>query len=151
MRTSYESPVSSQQAPPERTRIDMQTTSASVLLGVRQAMVTDVVEFSMYAAAVGAWSWTTGDALQPGEWMNGPLPGSEAKTLGFSWGIAVERQLIERLSVRLSSEIFTYQWSKSTLGMTYAQAAGDEVPPETNRAQTVLVHLAPVLDLRFYF
>jgi hypothetical protein len=129
----------------------MRSTSTSVLLGVRQALVTDLVEFSVYGAFAGAWYWVSGDALQPGESMNGSLPGSKGRTLGFNSGIAVERRLIERLSVRLSSEIFVYQWSKSTPGMTYAQATGDEVPPETNHTQSLLVHVAPALELRFYF
>jgi hypothetical protein len=150
-RASYESPVASQQTPPERTRIDMQSTTSSALLGVRQAFVTDLVELSLCAAFVGAWSWTTGDALQPGEWMNSTLPGSKARTLGFSAGFAVERQLIDRLSLRLSSEILQLEWTKSTPGMTYAQAAGDEVPPEISHTQSLLVHVAPVLELRFYF
>jgi hypothetical protein len=148
---SFEVPVSSQQSPPSRTKINYQTTSTSLWLGVRQALVTDLVEVSVYGAAAGAWYWATGDALEPGEWMNNPLPGSKAKTLGFSSGIAVERQLIDRLSVRLSSEILSLQWTKSTPGLTYAQATGDEVPPDTTHTQTVLVHVAPVLDLRFYF
>jgi hypothetical protein len=148
---SFEVPVSSQQTPPSRTKINYQTTSTSVLLGIREAIVTDVVEVSVYGAVGGAWYWTTGDALEPGEWMSSAPPGSRARTLGFSSGIAVERQLIERLSVRLSSEILMLQWSKSTPGMTYAQATGEEVPPDTSHTQALLVHVAPVLDLRFYF
>src|SRR6185369_580154 len=129
---SYEVPVSSQLNPPSRTKINYQTTSTSLLLGVRQAIVTELVEVSVYGAAAGAWYWTTGDALEPGEWLNSAPPGSKARTLGFSAGIAVERQLIERLSVRLSSELFTAQWSKSTPGLTYAQATGEELPPDTS-------------------
>jgi len=148
---SFEMPVSSQQNPPSRTKINYQTTSASLLLGVRQAIVTDLVEVSVYGAAAGAWYWTTGDALEPGEWVIGASPGSMARTLGFSSGIAVERQLIERLSVRLSSEILMFQWSKATPGLTYAQATGEELPPDTSHTQALIVHVAPVLDLRFYF
>lgn len=149
--SSYDLAVQSQLDPPTRTSINYQTTGASAMLGIRQAFDTDVVEFSLFAAAVGAWFWTGGDVLDQGETIPAAQPGGFARTLGFTSGIAVERKLIERLSVRLSSEIFSLAWSKSTPGQSYEQSTGEEPPPETHHSQTTSVHVSPAIDLRFYF
>lgn len=151
LHASYDAPVSSQLDPATRTTINVQNTTAAALLGVRQALITDIVEFSWYGAAAGAWAWTGGDVLEEGETAQGPLPGGFARTLGFSSGISVERQLIDRLAVRLSTEILSLQWSKWTPGQTYEQSIGEEPQPITQHSQTTLLHVAPAIDLRFYF
>jgi len=151
MHSSYDAPVSSQLDPPTRTSINVQNTTAAALLGIRQALITDIVELSWYGAAAGAWYWTGGDMLEEGETAQGQLPGGFARSLGFSSGITIERQLIDRLAVRLSSEILSLQWSKSTPGQTYEQSIGEEDPPVTRYSQTTILHVAPAIDLRFYF
>lgn len=148
--SSADVPVSTQFDPPLRSTIEVQSTSLAALLGIRQVLMTDIVDVSWFGAASGAWYWITGDTLQPGESVQ-TLPGTHGRSLGFVSGITVERQLIDRLSVRLSSEILGVQWSRWELGPTPAQASGDEEPPITHRAQTTVLHVAPVLDLRFYF
>jgi len=151
LHSSYDAPVSSQLDPPTRTTVNVQNTTAAALLGIRQALITDIVEFSWYGAAAGAWAWTGGDVLEEGETAQGPLPGGFARTLGFSSGISVERQLIDRLAVRLSTEILSLQWSKWTPGQTYEQSIGEEPQPITHHSQTTILHVAPAIDLRFYF
>ena len=61
------------------------------------------------------------------------------------------RELIERLAVRLSSEIVQLQWSKTTPAPDSSPSSEASVPNGTHHGQTFLVHFAPAIDLRFYF
>jgi len=152
LHSSSDVSVTSQLTSPTRTSIDYETTTVAVLLGIRRALLTDIVELSWFGAAVGAWSWVGGDRLQPGESAGvSALPGASARTLGFTSGIAVERELIERLAVRLSSEIVQLQWSKSKPAPDNSPSSEASVPNSTHHGQTFLVHFAPSIDLRFYF
>ena len=151
---SSELPISSQLIAPTRTVLHYQTTSAAALLGVRQVLLKDIVELSWFGALVGGWSWVAGDVLQPGESAGLPqdsMPGAKTQSLGFTSGIALERELVERLSVRLSSELVTAVWSQTTTPADSTNASTAFDPDTKRHSQTTAVRFAPALDLRFYF
>jgi hypothetical protein len=141
---AYVLPVSSNETPPTSRNVNLTTSSVGGLLGIRQIVVEDLVELSFQGAFVVARSATNGDPLQPGESTGFIVPGSHSLSWGFSGGVSVERELIESLSLRLSSDIASIVGSRST-------TAANGLALAEQRSTAVRLSFAPALDLRFYF
>lgn len=144
---SYESTtagVSSTQVPPLRSTINYRRSTIGGLLGLRQVVLSDVVDLSVYGAFGIGRVGIDGDPLQKGE-SSAAAPGSSARLWSLSGGITLERELIESLSLRASCELASVSSSRST------SINSADTPPVDSHAQAFQLGLAPALDLRFYF
>ena len=77
-----------------------------------------------------------------------PAPGSTAFSVGATAGLALERNLIDNLSLRLATDLLDGYWSK---------AKTKTIDSDGNKNRTlsegfdVGVQLRPTLEIRFYF
>jgi hypothetical protein len=140
-------PVYSSGSPPaQRERIDYSTSSIGGLLGVRQVVYRDVVELSLYGAFGYQRTRVGGDVLLPGESLRGlSAPGSFAHVWRITAGLTLERELIDGLAVRLSAEFGNLMRSRTV------QILDGDSPSSDTKDDRIQLHIAPALDLRFYF
>jgi hypothetical protein len=135
--------------PNARDQIEVRTASVAVLLGARQVLVKGVVDLSLTFGAFIAHESIGGDALRPTEstglfWR----PGTTSRTVGLLAGIALERELVEALSLRLSLDVASATWSK----FTYLDF--DELDRRQERKEDekqIRLSLRPGLAVHFYF
>jgi hypothetical protein len=137
---------SSGNLPAQRERIDYSTTFVGGFLGVRQVVYRDLVELSLYGAFGYQRARIGGDALLPGESLGGlSAPGSFAHTWRIATGLTLERELIDGLAVRLSAELGNLTRSRTV------QTLDGDSPSSDTKDDRIQLHIAPALDLRFYF
>lgn len=123
-------------------------TTLGGLLGIRQIVVSHVVDLSIWGALSAARLAIGGDRLNADETISGSVrPGSDAVAVGFSAGLALERELLEALSVRLTAQVGSVNnVSESNLVIDN----GQEEAEEASRLSLEL-YLRPGLALHFYF
>jgi hypothetical protein len=132
---------------PTRTTLAVRDSRVSALLGVRQVMVHAVVDLSLYGAVFASYESFSGDDLRSGEVVQ-QTPGSNADTFGIVGGLAVERELIPNLAVRLTADLVQANTTKTNV------ASSDGLGNVTTTkfvGNTVGLILSPSLDLQFYF
>jgi hypothetical protein len=132
--------------PAQRERIDYSTSAVGGLLGVRQVVYRDIVELSLYGAFAYQRARIGGDTLLPGESLAGlSAPGSFVHAWRITAGLTLERELIESLAVRLSAELGNLMRSRTV------QVVDGDSPSSDTKDDRIQLHIAPALDLRFYF
>ncbi len=144
---AYEEPISSD-SPDAREKLNRRYTSQGALLGLRQVVAKSVVELSLFAGVFAAHASYSGDDLRPGEsgyFSN--LPGSNRSSLGALFGLAVERELIDDLALRLSLDVASARVSR----WKQVQQNGDERTSVKLDERRVDVALGPALQIHFYF
>jgi hypothetical protein len=150
---SYESrdtPLSlSSNAVGGRTQIAVNTGAFALLLGLRHVFAQGIVDFSMFAAAFGSYQSVGGGPLRSGESVSGlPAPGDTTRSLGVLAGLAVERELIDGLALRLSVD--TLSASISNDESVFVDSIGFEKRTDFGTRRAGL-SLRPGLQLYFYF
>lgn len=145
--TSFDAPVI-KLVDPSRDRTTRLTQNTLIgTAGVRQVVIDGLVALSGFGGLRAGNTWVNGEALLPVELSAGPQAGSSAVLVGAVIGVAVERELVESLSVRLGVEALSLTWLRTTT--TQPTADG---PKETELNETSLgLALDPSLELRLYF
>ena len=126
------------------------TTEAA--MGVRYLLVSDVVDLSIYGMVGGAYGRVTGSTSAG----SGPSlssfsyggPGSRSYAVGATFGLALERSLTERLSLRLATDLADLQWGHAR---TKSQDYQGNTATSKTRDLRAGVQLRPSLELRLYF
>lgn len=131
--------------PSATSRFEM--SNATLLLGARQVFVDGVVDVSGYAAVLAGYHDISGDALEALGALS-LLGGGDGYDLGLLAGIAVERELLDALALRLSMDLASARLSSDEA--QYRGLAGDTQTTELGSARAALV-LRPGLQLHFYF
>jgi hypothetical protein len=129
---------------PENVRRTLLSTGGVV--GVRQAMTSGIVETSVTLGFGLGYTRIDGDPDEPQNFAGSVGPGSSAITYGFVGGLAVERELIEALALRLSASVISLSWDRATI---VHETEGE--PQDHVKSVTFAVDLIPAIDLRFYF
>jgi hypothetical protein len=129
--------------------VERKTTNLGGFLGLRQLLFSRIVDVSAFAGFSLARIKIGGDEPRPDEeyFPSANQPGSYANSYGLSAGIAVERELVKALAVRLSTEVFSARWTK-----LHRIQIVDESPKGTDTSNRLFsLRFAPAIDLRFYF
>lgn len=145
-----EQPISftSATSPHTRDTLDLEAAQEALLLGIRQVVARGVVDLSMYVAVGGAHSKTRGDVPAPGE-VVAVIPGGRGNTLGAVAGIAVERELIDALALRLSADIVGVSLTKQSEEKVDS-STGEQTTTERS-SQSAGLTLRPGIQIQFYF
>jgi hypothetical protein len=129
----------------DTTRIEM--SNAALLLGVRQVFVEGVVDVSGYAAVLAGYHVVSGDELGTSGAL-ASIGGGDGYDLGLLAGIAVERELIDALALRLLVDLASARLSSDQAQQL--DGAGDTQATDLGSARAALA-LRPGLQLHFYF
>jgi hypothetical protein len=143
--TTGEAPPADQSAPEGET-VKKTLLATGGVVGIRQAMTSGIVETSVTLGFRLGYQTLGGDTDQADTALVSAAPGSYAITYGFVGGLAVERELIEALALRLSANVVSLTWMDAK-----AVSRFDGVPPERVKSTTFAVDLIPAIDVRFYF
>jgi hypothetical protein len=130
---------------------EVTSTQLAALLGLRQIVVSHVVDVSLWAAFGVGREFAGGEPLELEESSSNRRPGSGSTTVGVVAGLAVERELIEALAVRVSAQLGSARFSSAEEIIVETE---DMVPVErtieTERRSFELA-IRPGIDLRLYF
>jgi hypothetical protein len=130
-----------------RTQVKIHTGTVALMLGTRYVFARGVVDVSLYSSAFASYQAVGGDRLRTGESVGGPDRGKN-RALGVTGGLAVERNLVDALALRLSVETLTA--SLASFETDTLDSAGVEKHTELGSRRVALV-LRPGLQLYFYF
>jgi hypothetical protein len=123
------------------------TTSLGGLLGLRYVFVEGVVDVSAFAGAFAAYHHV--DGIHGGD---GGLAGLSAainsRVVGLLAGVAVERELVDALGLRLALDLATASFSRDQ--WLTINTAGEE-GTSSAFSQRLGVSMRPSLQLHFYF
>lgn len=135
--------------PPGERTVDRRVTSLGGFIGLRQLFISRFVDVSAFAGFTLARVKVSGDAPRPDEDYSTltSQPGSYAQVYGLSGGIAVERELIPALAVRLSAEVFAARWTK----VHRIQIIDDTPKGSDTQSRLFSLRFVPAIELRFYF
>lgn len=125
--------------------IDMAT--ASILLGARQVFVEGLVEVSGYAAIMAGYHDVMGDELAA-TGATAILGGGDGYDLGLLLGVAVERELIDALALRLALDLVSARISTEQASTRDDAGKTQTTPLTSGRAA---LNVQPALQLYFYF
>jgi hypothetical protein len=125
--------------------IDMAT--ASILLGARQVFVEGLVEVSGYAAIMAGYHDVMGDELAA-TGATAILGGGDGYDLGLLLGVAVERELIDALALRLALDLVSARISTEEASKRDETGKTHTTPLTSGRAA---LNVQPSLQLHFYF
>jgi hypothetical protein len=135
--------------PTLRRTVERSSNAIGGLIGLRHAIVSGIAEVSLFGT-VGATYWWIGGP-RPGEdesYGSYPtLPGTKSKAFEAVGGLTVERELIEALTLRLSTGVAALRVGDES----EVVAAGEGVRRRNRSFASLRLELAPVLELRFYF
>jgi hypothetical protein len=135
------------QAEPNPAPIRIHTTSGAVLLGLRHVFAHGVVDVSVFAAAFGRFRHVNGDLLKASG-ASGLAGAGNGSGFGLLAGLAVERELLDALSLRLSLDLASVSIESDEA--TRRQNDGTEQKTSLPTTQAS-VGITPSLQLRFYF
>jgi hypothetical protein len=132
--------------------IKMSFNSIGALAGLRHAIVSGIVEVSFFATLGFRHEWIGGQRPTWGESFDGSsgvpmLAGSKSNIFEALAGIAVERELMEALTLRLSTGVAGFAFSKSSVVSNTA----DETERTERSSSGLRLELSPAIELRFYF
>ena len=146
---SYDVPLSlSSDAVGGRTQVMLYTGTVTMLLGLRHVFARGLVDVSLYSAAFGSYQASGGDRLRTGEVAtSGPQRGKN-RAVGLVGGLAVERELVDALALRLSLDMLTA--AISSADTVHLDSFGVEQDSELV-TRRVGLSLRPGLQLYFYF
>jgi hypothetical protein len=133
-----------------RSSIERVDTFIGLLLGVRRVVTKGLVEISLIGTAGVARSAISGDALRANELPSsyGLDPGDRTDVVGVSGGIAVERELVSALSLRLTADLVAASYSR-----THDVSVDSSGVATRNdyHAFSAGLALAPGLEVHLYF
>lgn len=136
--------------PNRRLELDVTTTSAGVILGIRQTFVEGIVNASVFLGAFAGYEAIDGDELGPEESVSlFEEPGSKKRVIGLLGGLAVERRLVEALSLRLSLDLARASVVR-TQSVERDYADGERLDRDLT-ARELTLSVRPALQLHFYF
>lgn len=138
--------VSTSSNPSPTDTVTINQTNTSVLLGVRQVFVDGVVEVSGYSAILAGYHDFSGD--DPARAAAFSILGGDGYDLGLLLGVAVERELIDALALRLAVDLASAKLSSEEA--SNRGSAGETHEASLGRARAAL-SLQPSLQLHFYF
>jgi hypothetical protein len=121
--------------------------SLTAMLGIRYVLLRGVVDASLYIGAAGSYRKADGETGA----TTGLLalePNTGSRSLSVRAGFAVERELIERLSLRLTLHVLNA--GVGTMRTMSIDSLGNTQSNET-RQRSFSVAASPELTLRFYF
>lgn len=144
---SVESLEASTSANPNPTEtVTVNQTNTSVLLGARHVFVEGVVDVSGYSAVLAGYHTVSGDTLAASGAF--ALLGGDGYDLGLLLGVAVERELIDALALRLAVDLASAKLSSEEA--SNRGSAGETQKTPLGRARAAL-NVLPSLQLHFYF
>jgi hypothetical protein len=130
-----------------RTQVQTYDADIAVFFGLRYAFVQGVVEVSLLTGVFGSYEKMGRQKLRSGETAFGTLPGSIRK-IGIVGGLAVERELVEALGLRLSLDMVSA--SISSVENVSTDDIGFEKTTDSS-AHGIGLAIRPSLALHFYF
>jgi hypothetical protein len=132
-----------------QTTVQRYTTSGNLSAGLRWLLLEDVVDVSVYGKLGATYARLSGDARDSSSnLILGAAPRSYAYAIGATAGLALDRQLIDRLSLRFSADIFDTYWTAARV-RTIINATDMVVTKP--RGMSVGLALRPVVELRLAF
>jgi hypothetical protein len=134
--------------PPARDTLQVEIAQESLLLGLRQVIARGVVDVSLYFAVGGAHAKSRGDVPTANESAS-LVPGGRSNVLAVVGGIAVERELIDSLALRLSADVVGASLSKSER-VSIDSTTREPKTTEYNNTNVGL-SVRPALQIQFYF
>jgi hypothetical protein len=137
------------EVPPIRSSAAVHSLSGSFLLGLRHEIVQSLVNVSIFAAGAISAQRVRPDTLRSSEKYQtyGYTP-SNARGVGFIAGMTVERQLVEALALRLSLDIASLSFTRTTTETIDGLGVGT---PVSLSARRFGISIRPGLQLHFYF
>jgi hypothetical protein len=147
-RLSYQSDESTglaSSSPTTTYRLD--TTSTAVLLGLRYVFARGVVDASFFGAAFAGYRHTSGDRLHASG-STGIFSILPDRYVGVLAGVAVERELIEALALRLSLNLATAQYGWREALKLDENDNEQRIPLSSGSVGFTIV---PGIELHFYF
>jgi len=105
-----------------------------------------IVEVATYISLGGSWYWSEYTSLGgSGDWWKSD---GYSYSIGLTAGLVLERELLDRLYLRLTSSLagLSYSWSESK----YTDSEGPEPKSNSNTITGGLV-FSPAIQLRFLF
>ena len=115
--------------------------------GVRQIVVSGLVDISVFGGLEAGNAWIDGEATTEDEVAIGTDPGSSTVLFGILAGIAVERELVESLSLRIAVDVGSMTW----LWATTRRIEGDRTEKLDVHRSSFELLMVPALELRLYF
>jgi hypothetical protein len=131
----------------ERRKVERSYNVVVGTLGIRQIVVSGLVDFSVFGGLEAGNAWINGEATTEEEVAIGTDPGSSTVLFGILAGIAVERELIESLSLRIAVDVASMTW----LWATTKRIEGDSAEELDIRRSGFELLMVPALELRLYF
>jgi hypothetical protein len=137
--------------PIPREQISLATSTATLQLGMRQGFIEGIVDASFYLGAFVGYTSVTGDELRSTEsTLSFVAAGSKQRVIGLLAGMAVERELVEALALRLVMDLA----SASIVRAQTVEPAGYDGDVAVKRdlaTKQVSLQVRPGLQLHFYF
>ncbi len=123
---------------------DSEQGGLSAQLGVRHVLnPKGLVEVSLWGAATADY-WTI-SYPSPSEQVPDAISSGRGFTVGVVGGLALERELVQGLALRLSSSVAQAHWGK-----TFEWTSGSDFR-HTSESGSVSLAFAPMLELRYAF
>jgi hypothetical protein len=116
-------------------------------VGVRQIVVSGLVDFSVFGGLEVGNAWVDGESITAEEFAPGPQAGSSTLIFGILAGIAVERELVESLSLRVPIHVASVTWMSATTARV-TESGIEETDLERSAFSLVM---SPAIELRLYF
>jgi hypothetical protein len=145
--TEDDVPVTSFLDPNQHRIISLTTNSVIGTVGVRQVLVSGVVDFSVFGGLELGNVWVDGEGIEPDEFAPGVQAGSSTLLFGVLAGIAVERELVEGLALRIPVNVATVSW----LWATAKLVTEDGIETTKLKRSGFGVVMDPAIELRLYF
>jgi len=140
-------PVSNAADPSARNKVSVSDNTLIIQAGVRQIVVSSLVDVSLFGGLEVGNEWVNGEGLTTDERSTGPQAGTSAKLFGVIVGMAVERELVPSLALRLAADLASATWLWTT---SQVYAANGPVTTRLNR-NGLAVGVEPSIELRLYF
>lgn len=115
--------------------------------GVRQILGAGLVDFSVFGGLEVGNAWVDGEGITAEEFAPGPQAGSSTFLFGILAGIAVERELVESLSLRVPINVAAVTW----MWATTARVTEDGIEETDLERSAFSLVMSPAIELRLYF
>lgn len=145
--TSEDVPVLDLVDPNQMRTIALTENSFVATLAVRQVLVRGIVDLSVFGGPEVGNAWVDGEGIEPDEFAPGVQAGSSTFLFGILAGIAVERELVPQLSLRIPVNVMSVTW----LWATTARVTDDGIEKTKLQRSGFELVMDPAIELRLYF
>ena len=131
----------------ESRTISLSENALVATVGVRQIVASGLVDFSLFGGLEVGNAWVDGEGITAEEFAPGPQAGSSTLLFGILAGIAVERELVESLSLRVPINVAAVTW----MWATTARVTEDGIEETDLERSAFSLVMSPAIELRLYF